>query len=86
MNYEKNFWEKYEFLHERFKKQTNHISNFVDILKKFQNNCFEFNKNLTNVLSKNYVFFEEQNSTQNEALKMLINNLKFFSEEIRKFF
>ena len=84
MNYEKNFWEKYEFLHERFKKQTNHISNFVDILKKFQNNCFEFNKNLTNILSKNYVFFEEQNSTQNEALKMLINNLKFFSEEIFK--
>ena len=84
MNYEKNFWEKYEFLHEGFKKQTNHISNFVDILKKFQNNCFEFNKNLTNVLSKNYVFFEEQNSTQNEALKMLINSLKFFSEEIFK--
>ena len=84
MNYEKNFWEKYEFLHERFKKQINHISNLFEILKKFQNNCFEFNKNLTNILSKNYVFFEEQNSTQNEALKMFINNLKFFSEEIFK--
>ena len=84
MNYEKNFWEKYEFLHERFKKQTNHISNLVEILKKFQNNCFEFNKNLTNVLSKNYVLFEEQNSTQNEALKMFTDNLKFFTEEIFK--
>ena len=84
MNYEKNFWEKYEFLHERFKKQINHISNLFEILKKFQNNCFEFNKNLTYILSKNYVFFEEQNSTQNEALKMFINNLKFFSEEIFK--
>ena len=83
--YEKNFWEKYEFLHERFKKQINHISNLNEIFKKFQNNCFEFNKNLSNILSKNYVLFEEQNSCQNDALKMIINNLKLFSEEIFKF-
>jgi hypothetical protein len=48
--YEKNFWEKYEFLHERFKKQINHISNLNEIFKKFKNNCFEFNKNLSNIL------------------------------------
>ena len=85
MNYEKNFWEKYDFLHERFKKQISHSSNLVEILKKFQSNCFEFNKNLSNILSKNYVLFEEQNSCQNNALKIFINDLKLFSEEIFNF-
>ena len=61
--YEKNLWGKVDYLHERYNREFNHISNFLDMMVKFHNACFEFSKTITNVLNKNYILSESNTST-----------------------
>ena len=61
--YEKNLWGKVDYLHERYNREYNHISNFLDMMVKFHNACFEFSKTITNVLNKNYILSESNTST-----------------------
>jgi len=61
--YEKNLWGKIDYLHERYNREYNHISNFLDMMTKFHNACFEFSKTITNVLNKNYILSESNTST-----------------------
>jgi len=61
--YEKNLWGKVDYLHERYNREYNHISNFLDMMTKFHNACFEFSKTISNVLNKNYILSESNTST-----------------------
>ena len=61
--YENNLWGKIDYLHDRYNREYNHISNFLDMMTKFHNACFEFSKTITNVLNKNYILSESNTST-----------------------
>ena len=78
MNYSEKFWNKYEFLHEHFKKQYTYSTNFIEILKNLQNAYFNFSKILYNILSKNLPLFDKEKKKENslnKTLQKFINNL-----------
>ena len=45
--YETNLWGKIDYLHERYQREHTHISNFLDMITRFQNACSDFSKSIT---------------------------------------
>ena len=61
--FESNLWGKVDYLHERYQREHTHISNFLDMLTKFQIACLEFSKTISSILNKNYILSESNTST-----------------------
>ena len=82
--YEENLWGKIDYLHERYNREHNHISNFLDMMSKYQNACFEFSKQITNILNKNYILSESNTSTLYRSMqnyyKVLLIHSKAFKD------
>ena len=78
MNYSEKFWNKFDFLHKRFKEQYTYTTNFLEILKKLQSAFYNFSKILYNILSKDLPLFDkekEKENSLNKTLQKFINNL-----------
>ena len=84
--YEKNLWGKIDYLHERYHREHNHISNFLDMMSKFQNACIEFSKIITNVLNKNYILSESNTSTIYKSMENYYKLLSIHSQAFKDIF
>ena len=82
--YEENLWGKIDYLHERYQREHNHISNFLDMMGKYQNACFNFSKEINNILSKNYILSESNTSSLHKSMqnfyKCLLTHSQAFKE------
>ena len=54
LKYENELWGKVDFLHDRYKKKHLYVSNFIEIITKYQNACLNFSKSLSTIVNKNY--------------------------------
>ena len=86
LKYEDNLWGKVEFLHERYKKKNLHLSNFIDIITKFQNACLNFSKSLSIISNKNYQLLEEKTSSTYKTINNLLYFITLQSQEFNELF
>ena len=84
--YEQNLWGKIEYLHERFQREHNHILNFVDMMKRFQNACSDFSKSINNILNKKYILTENNTSTIYKSMESYYKCLKIHAESFNDIF
>ena len=85
LKFEDNLWDKYEGLHERYRRQYNYLSNLKTVFTKYKSACIDFSKTTINIVKSKYQLFEETNSTQNNALQRLIDNISKQSEAFDTF-
>ena len=69
--YETNLWGKIDYLHERYQREHTHISNFLDMITRFQNACSDFSKSISSILTK-IIFYPKV------TLQLYINPWKIF--------
>ena len=84
--YEENLWGKIDYLHERYNREHNHISNFLDMMSKYQLACFEFSKQITNILNKNYILSESNTSTLYRSMQNYYKVLLIHSNAFKETF
>ena len=84
--YQENLWGKIDYLHERFHKQYSHITNFTEILTKFQNSCNDFSKSINNVLNKNYPLYDDKTTTISSSIDSFIKTLNIHYQEFNETF
>ena len=80
--YEQNFWNKIDFLHDRYHRQYIYMSHFIDIMTKYHQACSDFSKTIKNILSKNLSLSDDIPSTWNNSMKSFI---KCFSNHSQLF-
>ena len=82
--YEGNLWGKIDYLHERYQREHNHISNFLSMMAQYQNACLDFSKQITNILNKNYILSESNTSSLYKSMenyyKCLLIHSKAFKD------
>ena len=81
IQYEDRLWNKVNELHERYRRQYNCSKNLSIVFTKLQEAFFNFGKEITNLVNKKYILFEEKKSSQNKALDTLIFNLSIQGKE-----
>ena len=86
MKYEKELWGKVEFLHERYKKKHLYVSNFIDMIIRFQNSCLNFSKSLSAITNKNYQLLEEKNNSIFSTIDILLSFINLQSQEFLELF
>ena len=86
MKYQEKLWGKVDFLHERYKKKHLYISNFIDIITRFQNACLNFSKSLLLIRNKNYQLVEEKNSSVYNGIEKLLSFILLQSQEYNELF
>ena len=86
LKYEDELWGKVDFLHDRYKRKHLYISNFIEIITKYQNACLNFSKSLSSILNKNYQLLEEKNCTIYKSIESLISFINLESEEFNELF
>ena len=86
MKYEQELWGKVEFLHERYKKKHLYVSNFIEMITKFQNSCLTFSKSLSTITNKNYQFLEEKNNSIFSTIDILLSFINLQSQEFNELF
>ncbi len=84
--YEKNLWGKIEYLHERYNREHIHISNFLDMMTKYQNACFDFSKSITAIINKKYILTENNTSTIYKSMENYYKCLSTHSEAFNEIF
>ena len=84
--YEENLWNKIDYLHERYHREHNHISNFLDMMTKYQNACLEFSKQITNILNKNYILSESNTSSLYKSMENFYKLLLMHSQAFKETF
>ena len=82
--YEKNLWDKIDYLHERYQREHNHISNFLDMITRFQNACSDFSKSILSILNKNYILSESNTSTIYQSMENFYKTLLIHSESFKE--
>ena len=82
MKYEDELWGKTEFLHERYRKKHLYVSNFIEIINKFQNACLNFSKSLILITNKNYQLLENKN---NSIYNTIENILSFIDLQCKEY-
>ena len=82
--YQEKLWGKIDYLHERYQREHIHISNFLEMMGKFQNACFNFSKEVNNILSKNYILSESNTSSIYKSMqnyyKCLLMHVQAFKD------
>lgn len=86
MKYENELWGKVDFLHERYKKKHIYVSNFIEIINKFQNSCLNFSKSLLIIINKNYQLLEEKNNSIYNTIQNLLSFINLQSQEFNELF
>lgn len=84
--YEKNLWGKIEFLHERYNREHTHISNFLDMMTRFQNACSDFSKAMTAIINKKYILTESNTSTIYKSMENYYKCISAYSESFNEIF
>lgn len=78
--YEQNLWGKIDLLHERYHREHNHMTHFLEIISKFQYACSEFSKTIKNILNKKYSLADTESSTLYKSMDNFIKCLSTHSE------
>ncbi len=78
--YEQNLWGKIDLLHERYHREHNHMTHFLEIISKFQYACSEFSKIIKNILNKKYSLADTESSTLYKSMDNFIKCLSTHSE------
>ena len=86
MKYEQELWGKVEFLHERYKKKHLYVSNFIDMINKFQYACLNYSKSLSAIINKNYQLVEEKNNSIFSTIDILLSFINLQSKEFFELF
>ena len=84
--YETNLWGKIDYLHERYLREHTHISNFLDMITRFQNACSDFSKSITSILNKNYILSESNTSTIYQSMENFYKTLLIHAESFKETF
>ena len=75
--FEKCLWNKYEYLHKRYKIKVESFENIIDIFTRIMNSLKDHNKVINALINKNYNLFPGTDYTQTAALNMLKKGLDF---------
>ena len=75
--FEKCLWNKYEYLHKRYKIKVESFENIIDIFTRIMNSLKDHNKVINTLINKNYNLFPGTDYTQTAALNMLKKGLDF---------
>ena len=86
INYEEGLRGKVEFLHERYRKKHSHLSNFIELITKFQNSCLNFSQSLLSIANKNYQLIEEKDNSIYNVLDSLLLFIRLQSDEYNELF
>ena len=78
--YETNLWNKIDLLHERYHREHNHLTHFLEMISKLQYACSEFSKTLKTVLNKKYALADTEASTLYKSMEHFIKCLSTHSE------
>ena len=74
LKYEEHLWNRFEALHERYRRQYNYLSNLKTIFTKYRAGISDFSKSNLNIVKAKYQL-EESNNSQNDALLSLVSNI-----------
>ena len=74
LKYEEHLWNRFEALHERYRRQYNYLSNLKTIFTKYRAGISDFSKSNLNIVKAKYQL-EETNNSQNDALLSLVSNI-----------
>ena len=74
LKYEDHLWNRFEALHERYRRQYNYLSNLKTIFTKYRAGISDFSKSNLNIVKAKYQL-EETNNSQNDALLSLVSNI-----------
>ena len=75
-NFEKNLWNKYEFLHKRYRTKIEYFENTIDIFSRLMSSLKDHQKAINTIINKNYNLFPGADFTQSNALNMLKKGLE----------
>ena len=73
--FEKSLWNKYEFLHKRYKTKLDCFDNTIDIFNKILSSLKDQQKALNTVITKNYSLYPGSDSSQSTALNLIKKEL-----------
>ena len=82
--YEEKLWNHIDFLHQKSKRQQISFNYLMDILNKFQDACFEFSKNIQNILIKSHEIIENHSTTMYDTSEKFISFIEDFSKEFKE--
>ena len=74
-SFEKSLWNKYEFLHKRYKTKLDCFDNTIDIFNKILSSLKDQQKALNTVITKNYSLYPGSDSSQSTALNLIKKEL-----------
>ncbi len=80
LKYEEHLWNRFDQLHERYRRQYNYLSNLKTIFNKYKSNCSDFAKSNSNIIKSKYQLSDDNKTTQYEAYQSLLLNLAKQSE------
>ena len=75
-NFEKNLWNKYEFLHKRYRTKIEYFENTIDVFSRLMSSLKDHQKAINTIINKNYNLFPGADFTQSNALNMLKKGLE----------
>ena len=78
--YEENLWNKVDLLHQRSQKEHTYLTHFLEIMSKFQTACDNFGKTIRAIVNKNYILFDEGDSTLKTSIQNFIKCLSTYSQ------
>ena len=78
--YEENLWNKVDLLHQRSQKEHTYLTHFLEIMSKFQTACDNFGKTIRAIVNKNYILFDEGDSTLKTSIENFIKSLSTYSQ------
>ena len=74
-SFEKSLWNKYEFLHKRYKTKIDCFDNTIEIFNKILSSLKDQQKALNTVITKNYSLYPGSDSSQSTALNLIKKEL-----------
>ena len=69
--FEKCLWNKYDYLHKRYKTKIECFENNIDIFNRLMSTLKDFHKVLNTIISKNYLLFPGSDYSQSIAINMI---------------
>ena len=73
--FEKSLWNKYEFLHKRYKTKLECFDNTIEIFNKVLSSLKDQQKAINTIISKNYSLYPGTDSSQSNALNLIKKEL-----------
>ena len=69
-------WNKYEFLHKRYKKKIECFENTIEIFSRLLSSLKDHQKVINTIISKNYCLFPQGESTQSYTINLIKKGLE----------